>query len=187
MRNIKRFEDFLDRMQGLLDNAKEQGQLIVRVEDLENTFPELKESEDERIRKAILNYFTKCWGNCKDDVCGIHVEDVIAWLENQGEQKPIDYNKELKKCRENPLYFFVKYVKPKLKEQKSAWGEEIEKQEEPADKVEPKFKVGDTMRIDNEYYHRTNELIAIKDQDDYEYPPMNRKHNAWSEDDIKVK
>lgn len=43
--------------------------------------------DNERIRKAILNYFTKCWGNCKDDVCGIHVEDAIAWLEKQGEQK----------------------------------------------------------------------------------------------------
>lgn len=83
----KKFEDFLDKMQGLLDSAKKQGHIIVRVEDIENTFPELKESEDERIRKAILNYFTKCWGNCKDDVCGIHVEDVIAWLERQCEQK----------------------------------------------------------------------------------------------------
>lgn len=55
-------------------------------EILQNVFTEIKESEDERIRKAILNYFTKCWGNCKDDVCGIHVEDVIAWLEKQGDK-----------------------------------------------------------------------------------------------------
>ena len=62
----------------------------------------------------------------------------------------------------------------------------------PVDNVEPKFKIGDTMRtlqeaadgytdgmpvvisVDKEYYHCTNELIAIKDQDDYEFPPMNR-------------
>ena len=62
--------------------------------------------------------------------------------------------------------------------------------------VEPKFRVGDTMRtlqeaadnitgglpvvvsIDNEYYHCTNELIAIKDQDAYEYPSMNRKQKV---------
>ena len=48
MDNIKNFEDFLDRMQGLLDSAKKQGHIIVRVEDLENTFPELRESEDDR-------------------------------------------------------------------------------------------------------------------------------------------
>lgn len=41
------------------------------------------------------------------------------------EQKPTDYDKELKKCLENPLYFFDKYVKLKLK--KSAkWSEEDE-------------------------------------------------------------
>ena len=54
---------------------------------IETLIPELVESEDERIRKAIINYFTKCWGNCKDDVCGVHVEDAIAWCEKQGEQK----------------------------------------------------------------------------------------------------
>lgn len=51
--NIKKFEGFLDRMQGLLDNAKKQGHIIVRVEDLENAFPELKESEDEKVKRII--------------------------------------------------------------------------------------------------------------------------------------
>ena len=65
----------------------------------------------------------------------------------------------------------------------------------------PKFEVGDVMRtlqeaadnitsglpvvvsIDNEYYHCNNELIAIKDQNDYEYPPMNRiQKQKWSEE-----
>lgn len=78
-----------------------------------------------------------------------NLRDCLAWLEKQGEQKPTDA-------------------------------------------IEPKFKVGDIMRtlqeatdnitsglpvivsIDKEYYHCTNELITIKEQDDYEYPPMNR-------------
>lgn len=72
---------------------------------------------------------------------------------------------------------------------------------EPIDNIEPKFKVGDTMRtlqevsngitsglpvvvsIDNEYYRCNNETIAIKDQNNYEYPPINKKHDAWSEED----
>ena len=54
MNNITKSEDFLDRMQGLLDNAKRQGHILVRVDDLENTFPELKESEDEKIRKEMI-------------------------------------------------------------------------------------------------------------------------------------
>lgn len=89
--------------------------------------PELKESKDERIRKSILNYLTKMWGNSQDDVYGVNVEDVIAWLERQAKRNP-------------------------------------------ADKAEPKFKVGDWC-IDNEdgtifqivkvlantYSYRTNE------------------------------
>lgn len=52
---------------------------------LEKQKPIELNQDDEKIRKAILNYFTKCWENCKDDVCGIHVEDAIAWLEMQVE------------------------------------------------------------------------------------------------------
>ena len=48
----------------------------------------INESEDERIRKAIIDYLTMMWGNCQDDVCGVHVEDAIQWLEKQGGQKP---------------------------------------------------------------------------------------------------
>ena len=53
---------------------------------LERIFPELKESEDEKIKNAILNHLKKMWGNCQDDVCGVHVEDAIAWLERQGDK-----------------------------------------------------------------------------------------------------
>ena len=48
---------------------------------LEELFPELRESEDERIRKEILNYIDKATG-CKR---------WVAWLEKQGEQKSFDY------------------------------------------------------------------------------------------------
>ena len=57
MDNTKKFEDFLGRIQGLLDNAKKQGHIIVRVEDIEKTFPELIENEDkdENIRKSLIS------------------------------------------------------------------------------------------------------------------------------------
>ena len=52
-------------------------------------FPELKESEDERIRKALLTKFTnEKEKGAKYDVHGVSLDDIIAYLEKQKEQKP---------------------------------------------------------------------------------------------------
>lgn len=122
----------------------------------------VNESEDERIKKALISHFCGIRDNCGKDWYGFNINDVIAWLERQNKQKP-------------------------------------------ANKIESKFKVGDVMRtleeafdgctdgmpvvvsIDEKYYHCTNELISIKNQDNYEYPPMNKRQNpAWSEEDEKL-
>ena len=156
-----------------LANAKEQaidGYLdAVAVNDI---FPELKQSEDDRIREKVIDVLKLNVRGAEAQMQASRGIDrtfevyacnkVIAWLEKQGEQKP-------------------------------------------ADKLEPKFNVGDVMRtlqeatnnitsglpvvvsIDNEYYHCTNELIAIKDQNNYEYPPINRiQKPAWSEEDEEI-
>ena len=53
--------------------------------DLETLFPEIRESGDERIRKALLDYF----GECKKlDINPVHdaqTNTILAWLEKQGE------------------------------------------------------------------------------------------------------
>lgn len=48
-------------------------------EDLERVFPELRESEDERIKKDIITFIKENYSSAKS---------WIAWLEKQGEQKP---------------------------------------------------------------------------------------------------
>ena len=55
------------------------------VNTFHHMFPELKESEDERIRKGLIEA-------CKQSliVGGFHKDKVIAWLEKQGEQKLIE-------------------------------------------------------------------------------------------------
>ena len=55
-------------------------------QDIENIFPELKESEDEKIRKEIINYF-KCQSRDEPARKNIH-NKWITWLEKQGEQNP---------------------------------------------------------------------------------------------------
>ena len=85
-------EDFLDRVQGLLDNAQKNGHIVIRVEDLENAFPELRERYDEKIRKALIAMV-----HDRDDLWidyDIHKEEALAWLEKQGvrnyTQKDVD-------------------------------------------------------------------------------------------------
>ena len=55
---------------------------------LENIFPELKESKDERIRKALIDFFQD-WHKTKPSRWSIPVSDVITWLEKQGESDEI--------------------------------------------------------------------------------------------------
>lgn len=58
-------------------------------EVIETLIPELAESEDEMIRKALIDYFDDA--NKADEnplqSYGIHTDKAIAWLEKQGEQK----------------------------------------------------------------------------------------------------
>ena len=58
-------------------------------EDAEHYFPELKESEDERIRKVIKQVLYE--STTEKDECyldnGVTQQEVFAWLEKQGEQK----------------------------------------------------------------------------------------------------
>lgn len=67
---------------------------------VETLIPELKESEDEKIRKWLIDYFKavgKSWIH-RD----ISPEQIIDWLEKQKEQKPADYDHEMwKNCEAN--------------------------------------------------------------------------------------
>ena len=59
------------------------------ISDLQDLFPELKESEDERIRKALISVLKSDFEN-DTTIHDISVGDIIAWLEKQGKQKSID-------------------------------------------------------------------------------------------------
>ena len=64
---------------------------------LETLYPELKESEDERIRKGLINYFNH-HKNGINIFYGIKGDDILAWLEKQGDS-PIKWNKNTKDCK----------------------------------------------------------------------------------------
>jgi ABC-type transport system substrate-binding protein len=62
----------------------EKGYFIINAA-LVNIFPELKESEDERIRKALVEMVHDTTGDELWVDYNVHKENAIAWLEKQGE------------------------------------------------------------------------------------------------------
>jgi len=84
----KRYDEAIKKAEPLYKAAEPMSGCNVIIETI---FPELKESEDERVRKAIINVF----GSHKDYEVffGVSVTDILAWLEKQGEQKPVELPK----------------------------------------------------------------------------------------------
>ena len=110
----------------------------------EKVFPELRESEDERIRKEIIThlYWAQDRGSLPNDVIqSKRVEDWISWLEKQKEQKELPlmdgnadlYFDEWNQQKQNPtkrqcFEEGMRYAERLQKEQKPAeWSEEDEK------------------------------------------------------------
>ena len=82
----KRYDEALERARRFYNSNTNEGYRKI----FEDIFSELAEDEDEKIRKYLL----RCAevtpeGYFKSD--GLNKENVIAWLEKQGEQKPFDY------------------------------------------------------------------------------------------------
>ena len=75
---------------------------------LESIFPELRESEDERIRKGMIEHFK---AKTKETWCNMPVKDIIAYFEKQKERKPAECLKDtliewanfVLKCQEEEL------------------------------------------------------------------------------------
>ena len=140
----KKYKDALERAEEIIRYYKEHNRGDeTSIEDLEQIFPELKESEDEKIRKRLLTDFSvigkEKWG-------GLKVKDICAWLEKQGEQKSIlDF-----KARN----WYVSKVDGKIHDLTY----------NPTDKVGPKFKVGDKL-ISTKNPHLTYEIFGIEENE----------------------
>lgn len=140
---------------------------------LERIFPELKEENDERIKKNCIHFLEL---QKQHHAATFEIEECIDWLEKQGEQKPTI---EMKSAEESLGISSEEYNKiiDKL----------IYDEQKHTDKVEPKFKVGDRIRhkVTNkdDVYEITkvyddsysiagfNWMIYIKYQDQYELVP----------------
>lgn len=160
------YDNALNKAKQLLFKCKrvsDKASMIYRAEDIESMFPELKESEDEKIRKELIK-----WCEEFPDLIwrGHNKNKVLAWLEKQGEQKSVEDSLTLEEFenafitkakqydidlpnRSWDIYALCKELyslkhKPKQGEQKPFDYENANiQQKDFAPKVEPKFKAGD--------------------------------------------
>ena len=80
---MDRYEEALERAKTLYGNSVSDNAI------LEHIFPELAESEDERIRKALICGLSEGLSDHNwQDFGGATIDECIAWLEKQKEQKP---------------------------------------------------------------------------------------------------
>lgn len=88
----KAYDEVISKLKGFMVQGVDP--LITRA-DVQDFFPELKESEseDEKIRKGLINGFNECLknsqysSNAQKYWHNIKIEDIFTWLEKQGEQK----------------------------------------------------------------------------------------------------
>ncbi len=148
---------------------------------LERIFPELKESEDERIRKALINVFASHKGY--ENFYGVSVEDILAWLEKQGEKSS---DKIVEKARTEKQRVLLTETDGSanidwdcrslddvklLLEYGLDYIKKLEKQGEQkhTDKVEPKFKIGDWVIDKQDIVHQIANVIENVTNHTYGY------------------
>lgn len=169
---------------------------------LEAMFPQLKESDDERIRKDIIAYMRYERKSAKEEI----ENRFIPWLEKQGEPQPYKGNSDT--MRKNLIKAFKSVggnywggldVRDILHWLESKDAIELEKQGEQksADKVEPKFKVGDWVAIESEIGLSTPLQIVDMDDNFYRVEDTNgssgvpkidyldRHYHLWTTQDAK--
>ena len=129
--------DYEQKYKEALSRAKEclKDDSFIAKAYVESIFPELKESEDEQIRKWCISHFKSCINVIKDnDEYKEYLSNkVIHWLEKQGKQKTYGQRKECEDCQFNYAGECKGFCQMKRDEQK------------PTDKVEPKFHEGEWL------------------------------------------
>lgn len=147
----KRYDEALERAKMEMSKDGMKNDVIAR-HLAETIFPELKESEDEKVRKELLVFCrTLATGRTSVLANNIDFNKWIDWLENQSEKKSLDdVAKEVTKNKETAISF-LKFCGIMNANGELADEYKIEQDEQKsADKVEPKFHEGDWVVYNND-------------------------------------
>jgi len=93
----KAYDKALEKARELYSNAAEGYRFVY-----EDLFPELKESEDERVRKGLIDYFNDF---TLPTFGGLEPKKILAWLEKQGSQILANSGKTCKDERSQPTNY----------------------------------------------------------------------------------
>lgn len=118
-------------------------------ETIEYIFPELQESDDERIKKAIVKIISDIDGGFSFEKYSIIKKEALAWLEKQGEQENL-----CDKCR---------------KEQPSHSCQDITALGRCALEKQGEQKPVECIKFDNEFENQISHLIASVLNGEHEY------------------
>ena len=114
----KAYDEALEKLRSLHDNYDTVSTLIDIKEELEQIFPELAESEDERVRNEIIAFVEQSIHRGGGTPIPQEQEDRwIAWLEKQGESYT-------KRDVDNAYVEGMVYAKDELEKQKPSWSKE---------------------------------------------------------------
>ena len=178
---------------------------IITKHTIYDIFPELAESEDERIKKALITLIQSCDKGCYTTISPSRIKEYTAWLEKQGEQKnkmnsykitfedvlALECSMKTAKITKggDELY---KILVPLYNKIHNAYLDELQGEQKSADKVEPKFKVGNwiifnglTLYINEvvEGYYRTISIGGIPNSYDWDIDNVAR---LWTIQDAKA-
>ncbi len=101
----KAYDETIEKLRNFYRDYDIVSSLIDVKEELASLFPELQESEDERMLREIKRYIRE-QGNKPTGLPNgtATVADMLAWLEKQGEQKPV-WSKEDEHKIKDIVYF----------------------------------------------------------------------------------
>ena len=159
----KAYDEAIEKARKVYNNISPENSSVKKI--LEKAFPELKENEDEntdeKVRKALIKLVTNHASIDLFIEYDIHLDEALSWLEKQGEhanfRSKIQVGDKVTRNEDGMLVNLSQLDRVAKKHNitgigsKNAQGKlgEMIKNLKPADKVEPKFKVGDWILIDN--------------------------------------
>lgn len=154
----KRYDEMSNEVKDFFDGKQKMYSDVEQT--LNHLFPELKESDDERIRKAIILFF-----ELQDDnttYCFIPKKDILAWLEKQGEHanflSKIQVGDKVTR-NEGGVLVNISQLERVAKPRRV----------KPADKVEPKFHEGDWVIDKHGIVHQIDKVVENVTNHTYAY------------------